>query len=130
MSQSLEDFLIEASQEEERSEILVRNKPFTVRPFTNAELKSMSKAAYIMRSGKREFDNLKYIQTVVITCCIEPDFKSKSWIDRAGVNTPEELLCKVLKPGEIHAIANHISKISGFIADGEAQEAYDEAKKP
>ncbi len=132
--ESLEDFLIEAAQEEVIHEVVVSERlaahPFKVRPMTNDEYRAFSRQAYVTRGGKREFDNIRFSEALVLNCVVEPEFKRADWLNRAGVSTPEALIHKVLRPGEINRLGEEIAKISGFGAQSIEDEAYDEAKKP
>jgi len=132
--ESLEDFLIEAAQEDVTHKVVVSERlashPFKIRPMTNEEYRAFSRQSYVTRGGKREFDNIKFSETIVLNCVVEPEFKRADWLNKAGVATPEALIHKVLMPGEINRLGEEIAKISGFGAHGIEDEAYDEAKKP
>lgn len=132
--ESLEDFLIEAAHEEITKEIIVSNRlashSFKIRPMTNDEYRAFSRQAYVMRGGNREFDNIKFAETIVLNCVTEPNFRRVDWIAKAGVQTPEQLIHKVLMPGEINRISDEVAKLSGFGKLSIEEEAYEEAKKP
>ncbi|MDL2215962.1 hypothetical protein LJB77_02780 [Ruminococcaceae bacterium OttesenSCG-928-N02] len=59
----------------------------------------------------------KLNELIIINHCLEPDFSDAAWIEKAGCRTPEELLYKVLKPGEITSLASEIFEFSGLGSD-------------
>lgn len=132
--EGLEDFLIEAAQEEITSEVVIserlKGKKFKIRPLSNDEYRCYMRQSYVTRGGKREFDNIKFTELLVLNCVVEPNFKRADWIAKASVSTPEELIHKVLYPGEISKLSDEIAKLSGFGAQSVEDEAYEEAKKP
>lgn len=133
----LENLLIEAISEPESFDIIpserlekaLKGRSFKVRAMTNAEYRSFMKMAYTSRNGKREFDNIKFVESIVLNCTIEPNFRKVDAIEKAGCGTPEEFMHKVLLPGEIDRLGNEIARRSGFGAQ-DVEDAYDDTKKP
>ena len=133
----LENLLIEAIAEpevfetvpSERLKKVLKGRTFKFRAMTNAEYRSFMKLSYTNRNGKREFDNIKFVETIVLNCTVEPNFRSADAIDKAGCSTPDEFLHKVLLPGEIDTLGNEIAHHSGFGAQN-TEEAYEDTKKP
>lgn len=133
----LENLLIEAIAEPEVFDVIpserigkvLKGRVFKVRAMTNAEYRSFMKQAYITRNGKREFDNIKFVEMIVLDCTIEPNFRKAEAIEKAGCSTPDEFLHKVLLPGEIDKLGNEIARHSGFGAQ-DVDEAYEDTKKP
>lgn len=133
----LENLLIEAIAEPETFEFVpserlgkaLKGRAFKVRAMTNAEYRSFMKLAYISRNGKREFDNIRFVESIVLNCTIEPNFRKADAIEKAGCGTPEEFMHKVLLPGEIDRLGNEIARRSGFGAQ-DIEEAYEDTKKP
>lgn len=133
----LDNLLIEAIAEPEVFEVVpserlkkvLKGRVFKVRAMTNAEYRAFTKQAYTLRNGKREFDNIKFVESVVMDCTIEPNFRKAESIEKAGCTTPDEYLHKVLLPGEIDKLGNEIARHSGFGVQ-DVEEAYEDAKKP
>ena len=133
----LENLLIEAIAEpevfeivpSERLEKVLKGRAFKVRAMTNAEYRSFMKLAYTTRNGKRDFDNIKFVETIVLNCTIEPNFRKDEAIEKAECSSPDEFLHKVLLPGEIDKLGNEIARHSGFGAQ-DIEEAYEDTKKP
>lgn len=91
-----------------------KNLPFKVRPLTNDEYAEINKRALKIDGKKVNFDTKKFNVLAAIECTIEPNFRSAEAIKAHKVSTPEQYISKVLLPGEIAALAEKISKISGF----------------
>ena len=51
---------------------------------------------------------------LIITCCVEPNFKKKENLDAVGVATPKDYVNAVLLPGEIDKLAGKISEVNGY----------------
>lgn len=133
----LENLLIEAIAEPEVFEFVpserlkkaLKGRVFKIRAMTNTEYRAFTKAAYVSKNGKREFDNIKFTEAVVLDCTIEPNFRKVEAIENAGCATPDQFLHKVLLPGEIDKLANEIARHSGFGVQ-DVEEAYEDTKKP
>ena len=51
---------------------------------------------------------------LVINHCVSPDFRSVEALEQSGCSTPEALVERVLKAGEIAQLAQSICNLSGF----------------
>ncbi len=135
--ESLENLLIEAIAEPEEFDVIpserigkiLKGRAFKVRAMTNTEYRSFMKGAYTTRNGRREFDNIKFVETIVLNCTTEPNFRKADSIEKAGCSTPDEFMHKVLLPGEIDKLGNEIARHSGFGVQ-DIDEAYEDTKKP
>lgn len=127
---SLQDFLLEASVEECTKDIPVserlKGNTFKIRAMSNEQYKRFQKLCISQRNGKRHFDDGRMKEMMVVECVVEPNFNEAAWIKKAGCVTPEQLVNKILLPGEIERIVNEISVLSGFGHD--LEQAIDEAK--
>lgn len=127
---SLQEFLLEASIEESTKDIYVseRLKDFTfkIKPMNNEQYKRFQRLSLTQSKGQRYFNEMKMKELMTVECVVEPNFNDASWIQKAGCATPEQLLNKVIQPGELERIVDEISKFSGFNKD--LEEAIEEAK--
>lgn len=69
---------------------------------------------YNRLSEMKEWDTAKRNMMTVIEGTVEPSFKSQELAEHFGVLTPEEVVRKVLLPGEIDMIAQKIHGLSGY----------------
>lgn len=104
--------------------------PFTIRAMSSDEFELWQKQCTRTKfsKGKREteFNNKRFNELAIVACTVEPNFKNAETLRKAGVNTPEQLINKSLKSGEIQNLANEISAFSGF--DKTLDEMKDDAK--
>lgn len=100
---------------------LPKDKPFTIKAMTDEEFYNYQTAAtsYGKKGKKIKFDGGLFNRTVVINHTVNPNFKDAESIKKAGCATPEQLLSKVLLPGEVTELAERITKLSGFDQDME-----------
>ncbi|WP_068786615.1 phage tail assembly chaperone [Paenibacillus phocaensis] len=100
---------------------------FKIKAMSGPEFEDIRKrSTTILKKGKVEFNAQRFNNTCVINNTLEPDFKDAESIKKLGCTSPEEYLNKVLLPGEIATLAEHIQKLSGFETDME--ELVNEAK--
>lgn len=133
---TLQDFLNSNPIEGLTEEVVVSSRfkdgegnllKFKIKAMNGSEYEDARKrSTTIQKKGKVEFNVQRFNNTCVINQTLEPSFKDAESIKKLGCNTPEEYLNKVLLPGEIAALVEHIQKLSGFDAD--MQELVDEAK--
>ncbi len=64
------------------------------------------------KSGRGSLNGFK--SAVVISGCVEPNFKDAKSLKALGAALPEDYLKKVLLAGEISRLAGEILKLSGF----------------
>lgn len=69
---------------------------------------------YNRLSDMKEWDAAKRNLMTVLEGTVQPDLKSAELADHFGVMTPEEVVRKVLLPGEIDVIAGRIHGLSGY----------------
>lgn len=128
---TLQEFLLEAAVELETKAIVVSERlkahpPFVIRAMDNAQYTRFQRVCVTQKKGERKFDDAKMKLGMIAECVVEPCFASADWLKKAGVSTPEQLVSKVLRPGEIEHLAGEISLLSGF--GQQLEEAVEEAK--
>ena len=105
-------------------------KPFTVRAMTSDEWETWQKKAnkITYRKGKptNDYNSKMFNSTCIVECTIEPNFKNAEFVRQAGVTTPEQLIDKLLLPGEQLTLFQEIWALSGF--DNSLDELKDEVK--
>lgn len=100
---------------------------FKIKAMSGPEFEDIRKrSTTILKKGKVEFNAQRFNNACVINNTVEPSFKDAESIKKLGCSTPEEYLNKVLLPGEIATLSEHIQKLSGFETDME--ELVEEAK--
>lgn len=92
----------------------LEGRPFTIRSLTAAEWDDVQTQCLKTVRGKTAMDSAKFNEMAVLAGCQEPDFALVAFIEANDCKTPEQLLRKVLLPGEIADIAKAISDVSGF----------------
>lgn len=84
-------------------------------------------AEYSRRCHRKDgFDSQGFNMLLVLNHCLEPDFRSADALAKGGCATPEDLVNKTLKAGEIAALARYIYRLSGY--DQTMGELRDEVK--
>ncbi|MEM5818738.1 MAG: hypothetical protein AAGU16_12860, partial [Desulfitobacterium hafniense] len=73
-----------------------------------------------------EVDSSLYGNRLVAACCVEPNFKDAELQKHYGVVGAEELIDRMLKPGQYIQLAQAVQEINGFSTD--MNELRDEAK--
>ncbi|MEK5480306.1 XkdN-like protein [Paenibacillus sp. FSL R5-0407] len=133
---TLQDFLNSNPVDNLTEEVVVSNRfkdkegnllKFKIKAMSGPEFEDVRKrSTTIQKKGKVEFNAQRFNNTCVINNTLEPSFKDAESIRKVGCSTPEEYLNKVLLPGEIATLAEHIQKLSGF--DTDMEELVEEAK--
>lgn len=132
----LMNFLIENSVEELIEEVPVGERfkdnegnllKFKIKAVPSDEFATLQKQCTATRKkGKVEFDSKKFNEQIAINYTIDPNFRDAEAIKKLGVLTPEQFLNKTLLAGELTALVEAISKLSGF--DQDIDELREEAK--
>ena len=127
----LQDFLAETPVNNLTEQIIVSSRlkdmPFTIRAMTGKEFTEYTKFATDFKKGKKvDFDTRSFNERVIICHTVEPNFKDAEFIKKAGCETPEQLLHKVLLAGEQAELSAQINKLSGF--DSDIEELVEEGK--
>lgn len=99
---------------------------FVIKPMSIEEFNRYQKLCIKVNGKKREFDLKRYNELLVINHTLTPNFKDVEWLNNSKVATPEALINKVLKAGEISDLAEEILELSGF--DNDVDEMEDEIK--
>lgn len=91
---------------------------FKIKAMTGQEFEEIRKACTTLKKGRKvEFDSQRFNLQVIIRNTLDPNFKDAESIKAVGVTTPENYVQKVLLAGEISALAQKISELSGFDVD-------------
>ena len=90
--------------------------------------KDCTKRVPVGRRGQytQDVDTDKYIAKVCVASTVEPNLNSAEFQDAFGVHSGEELLRKLLKPGEYTDFKAKVMEVNGY--DLSMDELVDEAK--
>ncbi len=131
----LQEFLLEQESEttvETTVEIKPFPFPFVIRSITEGENKAIRKSCQKTiydkktRQKQTEIDTDLYNNRLVIACCVEPNFKDAELQAKYGVMGAEDLIDKILNPGQYTDLLLAIQEINGFTDD--VNELREEAK--
>lgn len=96
-------------------EVIEGAEPFKVKPMSSREFEDINEqCTKILPSGEIKFNKHKQDLAMILSQCVEPDFRDKGFIDSLKVVTPEEAIEKTLLAGEINRLVQGISNASGF----------------
>lgn len=128
---NLMDYLLENESEiQEIEEITLSERlkefKFKIKPISGKEFHKLKAECRSVRKKVISFDDATFNEKLILKCCVEPNFSNEESIQKAGVHTPNDLINKLLKAGEITDLANAITALSGF--DEEPEKAVEEAK--
>lgn len=128
---SLQAFLIESAKSDSIETVIVskrlREHPFKIRALTAGEYREARRRAVNPQAqGAERIDSLDLAKQVVISGCIEPDFRNGEFLEQAGCRIPGDAIDKLLLAGEVTKLSNKIMDASGFSED--IENARDEAK--
>lgn len=133
---SLQDFLNSNPVDGLTEEVVISSRfkdaegnllKFKIKAMTGSEFEDIRKrSTTILKKGKVEFNAQRFNNTIVINNTMDPNFKDAESIKKLSCASPEEYLNKVLLPGEVAALTEHIQRLSGF--DVDMEELVDEAK--
>lgn len=132
------DFLLETAVDEDYTEKFqmeikrsgkVKKLTFEVSLISDRAWKSyQSQTNKTKKGGKIDFDATKFNELLVVNHCVNPSFRDAEAMKKLNVRTPEQLLHKTLKIGEVAQLAEIITSVSGF--DSNVTEMVEEVKKP
>lgn len=131
----LQDFLMEqdvAPQAPTEVTIAPFPFPFMVKSITEAENKAIRKTCQKIsfdkktRQKQNETDTDLYNSRLVVACCVEPNFKDAALQEKYGVRGAEDLIDRLLKPGQYTDLLIAVQEINGFADD--VNDLRDEAK--
>lgn len=131
----LQDFLMEqdvAAQAQVEVTIAPFPFPFVVKSITEAENKAIRKTCQKISFDKKtrqkqiETDTDLYNSRLVVACCVEPNFKDAALQEKYGVRGAEDLIDRILKPGQYTDLLIAVQEINGFADD--VNDLRDEAK--
>ena len=131
----LQDFLMEqdvAAQAQVEVTIAPFPFPFVVKSITEAENKAIRKTCQKISFDKKtrqkqtETDTDLYNTRLVAACCVEPNFRDAALQEKYGVRGAEDLIDRILKPGQYTDLLIAVQEINGFTDD--VNDLRDEAK--
>ena len=131
----LQDFLMEqdvAAQAQVEVTIAPFPFPFVVKSITEAENKAIRKTCQKISFDKKtrqkqiETDTDLYNSRLVAACCVEPNFKDAALQEKYSVRGAEDLIDRLLKPGQYTDLLIAVQEINGFTDD--VNDLRDEAK--
>lgn len=131
----LQDFLMEqdvAAQTQVEVAISPFPFPFVVKSITEAENKAIRKSCQKISFDKKtrqkqtETDTDLYNTRLVAACCVEPNFRDAALQEKYGVRGAEDLIDRILKPGQYTDLLIAVQEINGFTDD--VNDLRDEAK--
>ena len=131
----LQDFLMEqdvAAQAQVEVAIAPFPFPFVVKSITEAENKAIRKTCQKISFDKKtrqkqtETDTDLYNTRLVAACCVEPNFRDAALQEKYGVRGAEDLIDRILKPGQYTDLLIAVQEINGFADD--VNDLRDEAK--
>ncbi|MEG0875213.1 MAG: hypothetical protein RSB05_01005 [Clostridiales bacterium] len=112
------DFLLENSVEDLQENVIVSPRladyPFSIKGVTAKEIHGYSRSCTKKSDRQNVFDGEKFNLLLILNHCVEPDFRDAKALEKAGCTTPEALVNKTLKAGEIGALAKAIYRLSGY----------------
>ncbi|MDR0915006.1 MAG: phage portal protein [Oscillospiraceae bacterium] len=124
---TLKDFLLANPQTDICDEIFVSERfkdngyKFKIGAMTGEQYQRyQNDCVKVGKKGKSKFDSKAFNEFVVINHTLEPNFKDAEFIKQAGCITPEQVMYKVLRAGEIAELSGKIAALSGFDTDPEA----------
>lgn len=107
-------------------------EPFTIRSITEAQNKELRKNCQKVTFNKKthqkevDVDTELYNCKLIEACCIDPNFKDAALQEHYGVRGADELINRILKPGQFVDLLVAIQDVNGFSDD--INELRDEAK--
>lgn len=130
----LQDYLMEAEIGESQTEVQIAPFPFpfVVKSITEAENKAIrktcQKTVFDKKTRQKQIDTDTdlYNSRLVVACCVEPNFKDADLQSKYGVRGAEDLINKILNPGQYTDLLLAVQEINGFTDD--VNELRDEAK--
>lgn len=113
----LMDLLLERNLQQTKEIVIpgeLAEHKFVIRALNSQEWNNNRKQCMNITKNSVDLDQGKLNALNVLAACVVPNFRDASFISRAGVTLPIDLVYKVLKPGEIEKLANAILEYSGF----------------
>lgn len=130
----LQEFLMEQDIGTTQTEVQIAPFPFpfVVKSITEAENEAIRKTCQKISFDKKtrqkqiETDTDLYNSRLVVACCVEPNFKDAALQEKYGVRGAEDLIDRLLKPGQYTDLLIAVQEINGFTDD--VNDLRDEAK--
>lgn len=130
----LQEFFMEQEIGEARTEVQIAPFPFpfVIKSISEAENKAIRKTCQKITFDKKtrqkqiDTDTDLYNSRLVVACCVDPNFKDADFQEKHGVRGAEDLINKILNPGQYTDLLLAIQEINGFTDD--VNELREEAK--
>lgn len=126
---SLKAFLAQNAVQTETKEVYVSKRfiedgksvPFVIKAITegkNSQIRAACMSFDVNKGkGKKNFDSEKYLRRMCVASVVSPELDNAELQESYGVVGAEELLVKMLLPGEYAALLEAIQKLNGFEAE-------------
>ena len=130
----LQEFFMEQEISEARTEVQIAPFPFpfVIKSISEAENKAIRKTCQKITFDKKtrqkqiDTDADLYNSRLVVACCVDPNFKDADFQEKHGVRGAEDLINKILNPGQYTDLLLAVQEINGFTDD--VNELREEAK--
>lgn len=121
----LQEFLMESNICTVKTEVNISPFPFpfVIQSITEEENKAIRKSCQRSSFDKRtrqkqtETDTDLYNNRLIAACCVEPNFKDAALQEKYGVRGAEDLINRILNPGQYTDLLLAIQEINGFTDD-------------
>lgn len=97
--------------------------PFVIQSITEKDNKRIRKECKTTTFNKKthqkqsDIDVDKYNNRLIVTCCIDPNFKDAALQEKHGVRGGEELIDVLLNPGQYTDLLLAVQEVNGFTDD-------------
>lgn len=131
---AISDFLLENVQQDETKEVHLKRfkSPFVIRSIDESLNDTLKKRATIKKKNRQgvaipEFNNEKYIDSLMSACVVTPDLKDAQLQESYRTVGDEAATLKaMLKIGEYNRLMQEIQSLNGF--DEDINDLVEEAK--
>lgn len=110
--------LVGAKDDIPKKTVLVKriDVPFTFRALKSSEIFQIRERCTYKneRKGTEKFNDEDFLALLISTATISPDLKNKKLLEAYSAITPEEVIKKMLLPGELIELADIILNLSGW----------------
>lgn len=110
--------LIGAKDDIPKKTVLIKrlDVPFTLRALKSSEIFSIRERCTYRndRKGVEKFNDEDFYALLIATATVSPDLKNKKLLEVYNAITPEEVIKKMLLPGEIIELADIVLSLSGW----------------
>ena len=95
--------------------------PFIIKTIPQSVNEGLSKKCTTNRVIKgqtvRQFDAARYTSTLMVECCVQPDFRDADLCKQYGCVDPVDVPARMLTAGEYNTLGEKIMVLNGFDVD-------------